>query len=220
MNQYFISVDLGQQNDYSAISVLELRQDKGFVSHLQRLPLGMAYPAQIEEIKVVYNFVKRIDKNPTLIVDFGGVGRAVSDMLTKEGLFHIKFQITGGDTPRVDGDNWSVPKKELIGSLLVALQTGKLKIIETLPDSMTLIKELENFKMKVTKSANLTFEAREGTNDDLVLSVAMAVYVSGLSKATERYVSSPSPRFNNRGFPPRKRPVIGFERKHRGILGW
>jgi len=50
-----------------------------------------------------------------------------------------------------------------------------------MPGSLTYIKEfveeLQNFKLKITKSANDTYEAwRESVHDDLVLSVGMAVW--------------------------------------------
>jgi len=213
MSEYFISVDLGQQNDYTAISVLEKTGERGFVRHLERLPLGMSYPEQVKRIKVIYDNVLKFRARTGLILDFTGVGRAVSDLLTKEGLKHIKLTITGGNEPHIKDDEWHLPKIELISALLVAIQTRQLSISHQLPDSEVLIKELLNFKMKQNaKTSNFTFEAREGLNDDLVLSVAMAAYVSGLGKPSSKQISRPNPGHNNRGFPV-KHPAIGFERR-------
>lgn len=45
-----------------------------------------------------------------------------------------------------------------------------------LDEAETLISELMNFKVTISKAANEKFGAREGTNDDLVLACAMACW--------------------------------------------
>jgi len=71
-----------------------------------------------------------------------------------------------------------VPKKELVASLQVLLQTRRLKVAKTLPEAATLVRELETFRVKVTEAANETFGAwREGQHDDLVLAVALAAWM-------------------------------------------
>ena len=39
-------------------------------------------------------------------------------------------------------------------------------------------KELRDFRVKISKAAHETYEAREGTHDDLVLSLAIALFVA------------------------------------------
>jgi hypothetical protein len=71
-----------------------------------------------------------------------------------------------------------VPKKELVGVLQVLLQARRIKVPPSLPEAQTLVQELLNFRVKVTTSANETFEAgRERDHDDLVLAVATATWV-------------------------------------------
>ena len=71
-----------------------------------------------------------------------------------------------------------MPKKELVASLQVLLQTRRLKVAKTLPEAATLVRELETFRVKVTEAANETFGAwREGQHDDLVLAVALAAWM-------------------------------------------
>ena len=57
---FFVGVDLGQANDYTAICVIEQvseRAEDGSnelryrVGHLERMELGTRYPAQVERIK-------------------------------------------------------------------------------------------------------------------------------------------------------------------------
>lgn len=223
--QFFISVDLGQAADFTAVSVLETRQGSGIVNHLERFPLGLSYVDQVNQIKLIHQFVSRLTNNPTLIVDFTGVGRPISNYLTDAGLRHVKISITGGDQEHRDGDEWRVPKRNLVSSFLIALQTGKLKIASGLLESETLIKELQNFKMKINvKTGHDSYEAwREGVHDDLVLSVAMGVHISGLWKMPDRSVSRPTPRRDI--WPSNHRKAwspAGFDRSGRGgrIAGW
>jgi hypothetical protein len=70
-----------------------------------------------------------------------------------------------------------VPKRDLVSVIQVGLQNKILKIASQLPDAETLIRELQNFTVKITDAANDTYGAwREGTHDDLVLAVALAVW--------------------------------------------
>ena len=71
-----------------------------------------------------------------------------------------------------------VPKKELVGTLQVLLQTRRLQVSRSLPDAAVLVQELENFRAKVTAAKKETLESwREGRHDDLVLAVAMAAWL-------------------------------------------
>ena len=71
-----------------------------------------------------------------------------------------------------------VPKKELVGTLQVLLQTRRLQVSRSLPDAAVLVQELENFRAKVTAAKKETLESwREGRHDDLILAVAMAAWL-------------------------------------------
>jgi hypothetical protein len=58
------------------------------------------------------------------------------------------------------------------------LQSGRLRIGARLPHGATLQKELRDFRIKISKAANETYDAREGAHDDLVLSLAVALFVA------------------------------------------
>ena len=178
-----ISVDLGQATDFTAISVIKREGEELQVIHLERFPLGMAYPEQVKRITDLYKKLKEIYKEvPTLVLDRTGVGRGIVDLLQDVRL--ISITITGGNVVTKDGRNWNVPKRDLIHGLVVQFQTGKIKIVRSLPDAEILIKELLNFKMKVNiTTGHDSYEAwREGIHDDLVLSVAMGAYVESFPK--------------------------------------
>jgi hypothetical protein len=88
------------------------------------------------------------------------------------------IQITGGDAVTYEGGVTRVPKRDLVSAAQVALQTGGLKIASDLPEAQALVRELENFQMKISlDTAHDSYGAwREGAHDDLVLAVALALW--------------------------------------------
>jgi hypothetical protein len=173
-----ISVDLGQSNDFSAISIVELNGITFLVRYLERFPIGTDYTNQVERIAHVLENIRGKGLNPLFVVDRTGVGRAVTDMLVARKEKPIMITITGGNVIKRIGQEWNVPKRELISPLILAFQNKNIRIPQSLPDAGPLTKELLNFKLKVTKTGMDTYEAEKaGMHDDLVLSLAMATFV-------------------------------------------
>ena len=177
MSSYHVGLDLGQAADYTAIAVVEWTPDALKVRHLQRFQLGTVYPVILDEVA---GLMGRIPSEPDLAVDATGVGRPVVDLLRARGLRFDAVTSTGGDTATHDGRDWRVPKRDLVGAVAVALQTGRLKIASGLPDAATLTRELLNFKVTIDpKTAHDSYASwRESDHDDLVLAVALAVWLA------------------------------------------
>jgi Terminase RNaseH-like domain len=185
--QYYLGLDLGQAQDFSAMVVLETpdtappRTYAG--RHLQRWSLGTAYPTVAKEVASLAEALALSRRGTvTLAVDATGVGRPVLDMLRREPMPHIHvipLLITGGDAVTKDKGFWHVPKRDLVGCVQVALQTGRLKIASALPEAATLMQELANFQMKISlTSGHDSYGAwREGTHDDVALAVMCAIWV-------------------------------------------
>jgi hypothetical protein len=178
MQNVVVSVDLGQSNDFSAISIIERENPKYLIRHLERFPIGTDYNDQVERISSVLTNIRNRGIQPLFVVDRTGVGRAVTDMLRARKETPIMITITGGDQIKRNGKEWNVPKRELIAPLILAYQNTEIKVPSSLPESGPLTKELLNFKLKVTATGMDTYEAEKaGMHDDLVLSVAMGVFV-------------------------------------------
>jgi hypothetical protein len=191
--RYFVGLDLGQVSDFTALTVLERplasiedvlarRRPTYSLRHLQRFPLGTPYPSVVQG--VVELLGSRLLSGSTLAVDQTGVGRAVVDMLFdalrgRVACLFYPITITAGHAV-TSGESGSlhVPKKELVGTLQVLLQARRLQVARTLPEAAVLVKELENFRAKVTTARDEAFESwREGQHDDLVLAVALAAWL-------------------------------------------
>jgi hypothetical protein len=195
---YVSGLDLGQASDFTALAVLEkwVSPDPTptgkhvahyDVRHLERFQLGSSYGVITE--RLVQLFAEPPLKRSVLAVDRTGVGRAVVGMIqdARPAASLLPITITAGH--RADRDEnaggWRVPKKDLVGVLQVLLQERRIKVAPRLPEAQTLVKELQNFRVKVTTAANEIYEAwREGQHDDLVLAVGIAAWAAERSSGT------------------------------------
>ena len=187
---FVLAADLGQSTDPTAIAVLQHRKlfdhhvsgrrtqvgELFDVRHLERLPLGLAYPQVVQEIMMLMAR-KPIAGRCELIVDETGVGRAVADIFDTAGLKPTRVSITAGsDQSRHGLRGWHVAKQILISTLDARLHTGELRFAEKLLEAGAMQEELKDFRRKVSTAGRYAYEARVGRHDDLVLAVALALW--------------------------------------------
>lgn len=177
MYSFFLGLDLGQAQDYTALAVLEKQEKEYHVRHLERPKLGTPYPVIVERVRNLMHS-DPLRGRAILVVDATGVGAPIVDMFRKTGLRPVAITITGGNSVSKDGDGYHVPKRDLVTTLQVLFQSGRLKVAAELPEARVLVEELLNFKVKINpKTAHDSYEAwREGIHDDLVLAVALACW--------------------------------------------
>jgi hypothetical protein len=188
MADYYVGLDLGQSQDYTALAVIQKVKTYDpqtgkhdfelHLRHLERYPLRTPYteiadrvrdllrgPPFTENIKEgsggQYGFVKIRPAETELVVDQTGVGIAVTDLLTERGLKFISVTIIGmGQKVHTTGlRKYNVPKADLVGALEVPFHSGKLKIAEDLELWPVLRKELLTFRRKQnTITAHISYE--------------------------------------------------------------
>lgn len=189
---YILGLDLGQTQDFTALAVVERHapaqagaKPEYALRHLRRFPLGTAYTDIVPAVAALR--ISEPLRQAPLVVDQTGVGRAVVDMLRQTASGVLAVTITGGQAvTRADDGSYHVPKKELITALQVVMQGRRLQIARSLPDAATLVRELQQFQVKLTAAANETFGVwRDGQHDDLVLAVALACWWSERMPAFE-----------------------------------
>ena len=180
---YFVGLDLGKVKDYTALAILERHgagKDAVFhARHLQRYALGTPYPAIVVAVAALLDRAPFKGRRPKLAVDETGVGAPVVDLF-RDAKLKARLEpvhITAGASVNYDNGVNYVPKRDLVSVVQVALQTERLKIAGSLPEADTLVREMQNFQVRITEAANDTYGAwREGTHDDLVLAVALALW--------------------------------------------
>jgi hypothetical protein len=168
VSTFFLGLDLGQAQDPTALAAVERLEPFGgsnayyHVRHLERARLGMPYTGIVSRISTL------LDRDPLcgrtrIVVDATGVGAPVVDLLIQARMSPVAVTITAGETVSGDGAAYRVPKRDLVGTLQVLLQSGRLKIADAIPEARLLVQEMLAFRVKITTSAHDTYGAwREG----------------------------------------------------------
>jgi len=190
MGTFHLAVDLGRVRDYTALAVLEVvppppsnemtvQPPALHVRHLERVKKGTTYPRIVELVLRRLAAITTATSKPSLVIDRTGVGVALQDLFEEAGLAPIGITITGGDAITQEGTHIRLPKRELVTSVHVAMQSGRLKFAEDLPELQTLIDELGAFDYTISPTGHDSYgnDWRKNAHDDLVLAVSMAVWV-------------------------------------------
>jgi len=146
---FYIGLDLGQSNDYTALAVVEkvkASEASGggdpdlHLRHLERYPLRTPYPDMVAQVAALVESPQltstHLDRRlgqmvldePDLLVDATGVGRPVVDLFKERGLRYKAITITGGNKATGAASSYGVPKRDLIGALEVPFHSGRLKV--------------------------------------------------------------------------------------------
>jgi hypothetical protein len=187
---FYIGLDLGQRRDHSAIAVVERQDlyrayepavfDKLLVRWLERVPLGTPYPRVVERVREIAQH-RDMAGQCRLVVDGTGVGVPVLEMLQAAKLRCeiTAVTITGGEREsRSGGGRTSVPKRDLIAGVQLALEKGELKIAKQLRETGALVRELMQVRMTAALGTGKVRIGADGAgeHDDLVIALALACW--------------------------------------------
>ncbi len=219
MVKFFVGLDLGQANDYTALAVLERRivekESSYDVRKLERVR-GMPYPDIIDKITQIMRSPALINE-ALLIVDQTGVGQPVVDSFRKARLRPIGIMIHGGDKVTRENSTWRVPKRDLVGVLQVLLQNSRLRVSWKLKLAKILTGEMLNFKVKIDQAtAHDSYSAwREQDHDDLLLAVALAAWMGERHRPRKPFIVPPVASFNTNEID--RMTEAGYGEPHMGI---
>jgi hypothetical protein len=199
VDRYIASMDVGKSIDNSAIAIMhhtiraldqfandlkrgvskQLQEERFHIVHLERLPLGMAYPTQIAHVKALMAREPLVSGNAPLVIDQTGCGAPVADMFAASGLRNMqRVSITAGDQVNgpSNGNEWHVPKGILISTLESRIHSAEFKVAPALSEAGALKEELLDFERHVSDSGRATWGARTGKHDDIVLACSLACW--------------------------------------------
>lgn len=191
-----MGLDLGQANDYTALTVARPDQAEPptyHVGHIERIPLKSRYPDIVRHVAAVAKVLLRPLKNGavpevTLVVDYTGVGKPVLDMFWEAqsgGLIDqdcniVAVTITGGERVTQADGAVRVPKRDLVSVIQRVLQEERMRIPEQHPMAPVLTGELTGFRAVINANGHVSYGAgedwRSAAHDDLVLSLALAIW--------------------------------------------
>jgi hypothetical protein len=175
---YFVGLDLGKEQDFTALAVIEKTTSSLALRHLERYPLGTPYTRVADHVKGLLSTGPLLGAE--LVVDKTGVGTAVTDIFGERGLVYTAVTITskGYKMHGSEAREISVPKSVLVASLEVPFHNGTLKVAKGLTGWDALREELLLFRRKQNKkTAHISYSHwRESDHDDLVLAAALACW--------------------------------------------
>lgn len=201
---YFLGLDLGKSNDYTALCIAQ-RKDLDHkdsiieVNNVVRFPLGTPYTRVASQIGEIIRALPDAivskeewpmnaemprtytDHNYRLIVDATGVGNAVVELLRAQQLKMVEVVITSGvGQVRDEGSRRYVPKVQLISPLRVAFESGRLKVASQIPNWRDVERELMDFDEEINGTGAPSYGNRSANgHDDMVLAMALAVWFAG-----------------------------------------
>lgn len=192
---YYLGVDFGSQQDYTALALVKrnpvvkeshnaagmLIAEKVKVEYqlvyLERMELGTPYTQIVTHIGGILKD-EELRGETTVVADATGVGLPVIQMMREHRIEPlIAIGVHAGNAINEKTGGYSVPKRDLVTSLLVVVQSRRLRVAGDISHRQQLIHEMQSFKMKQTKSNNDTYEAlMEKDHDDLVNALAYAIW--------------------------------------------
>lgn len=206
--RFIVGLDVGQLTDPTALAIAEREmilyhgrlEPRFLIRRLERVPLGTPYPQMVRDVRAILD---SLHAPYAFVIDATGVGRPIVDLFRElpaamamvryapgqvpmppASYFPIALTLTHGEVAtkvpdRID--EWHVPKRDVILQLQVATQQERIRVARSLPDAALFVKEVQNFRWKVTKDGNDTYGAwRDGEHDDLLLAVAVACWWGSL----------------------------------------
>ena len=155
-----LGTDLAKHSDFTVC--LALCQKCGRIKSIERFN-DLDWPTQKKLIKNVYIDNKNRSPQTTMVIDSTGIGDVIYDDLKSEGVnvFPFKFNNTS--------------KQHIINNLRLMIMEGRVKWNRNLRNAEILKLELECYETQSTRTGLITYNARNGMNDDTVIALALAV---------------------------------------------
>lgn len=172
--EFVVGLDLGQSNDFSAIAAVE-RLPNGYAVPLLARTRGRPYPEIVGRVADLMA-MPPLAGQAELVIDGTGIGRPVLDIFRASGLDPRTITITGGAKAQGSLRHARVPRRDLINSVLLAMQAGHIVIAQDQTHAATLAHELAELRLKVTASGHDRYEPRKGGHDDMIVALGMAVW--------------------------------------------
>ena len=149
--QYVMGVDWGQQNDFTAIAILDVAT-KAMV-HLDRFN-QIDYNVQRQRLIALYERFKPSQ----IIAEANSIGLPNIQALQREGLPLTPFNTT------------NATKMAAVDALALAFERSDIQIL----NDPVLVNELQAYEMQKTATGLRKFSAPDGMHDDTVIALALA----------------------------------------------
>jgi phage FluMu gp28-like protein len=157
---YTAGVDLGQKRDFSVIAVVLKQGQKISLVYLKQFRLGTEYGTVIGYLRLLNERLKDLRR---ILIDQTGVGEVFVEDVVRAGLKNARGIMLSG------------PKKQdVMNYLKQSMEDGRLLY----PFDREFINEMNGERFQVMETGQIKFYHPEGTHDDRLWALALAVYES------------------------------------------
>ena len=164
---FYVGVDLGKQQDYSVVAVVQKFGNIVKLVHIHRFPLNMEYASVIGYVKSLQD---RWHTIRDVYADITGVGGYIVEDMAHSGITNVT------------GVTFTVQSKEDMATVLREKMKLKEFLIPYEPvrkrQDIDLCAELNIEKYELMKTGHIRFSHPEGSHDDVFWAVALAVYAA------------------------------------------
>jgi phage FluMu gp28-like protein len=159
---YWAGLDLGKKNDHSVLALVQKDGDIFRLVGLKIFPLGTDYTGEAGVVGFVRVLTEKLQTIHKILIDQTGVGESVVEEARKS-------------LPRAEGVVLSAPVKQNIMNYLKVLMQEKRLLI---PYQLELANELNVERFQLTKGGGIQFSHPDGTHDDRLWAIALAVFAT------------------------------------------
>ncbi len=157
---YVAGVDLGKKGDFSVIAVAQKRGQEVYLVYLKQFRLGTEYGSVMGYLRLLNERLKDLRR---ILIDQTGVGEVFVEDVVRAGLKNARGIMLMG------------PKKqEVMVYLRQLMEHGRLHI----PFDRDLMNEMNVERFEVMETGQVKFSHPDGTHDDRLWALALAVYDS------------------------------------------
>lgn len=183
---YVAGVDLGKENDYTALVLMRVRRTEPMAKRYYEVVHGQRWRLQTPYTKIAEDLDRmlrspRLTAGCALVLDETGVGGAVADIVRQyrscAGVtIHGGYRVARDPDP--ERERYRVPKGDLIGVAVRVLQEKRIAIAQ-LPDLPEFERELREFTRRPNPRGADEYGPlvqREGNHDDYVFGLGIALW--------------------------------------------
>ncbi len=158
---YVAGCDLGKKHDFTVVAVVEKRGQELNLVYLKRFPLGTEYNSVVGFLRLLNERLRDLRR---ILIDQTGVGETfVEDVVVRAGLKNARGEVLT-----------LTKKQDILSYLKHSMEDGRLHI----PFDRELMNEMNLERFELTETGQVKFSHPQGTHDDRLWALALAVYVS------------------------------------------
>jgi len=166
--EYFAGLDLGKLQDHSAIAIIRREAETLKLVYTREFPLGTSYTEVIATTaRANQQFHLR-----KLLTDQTGIGEPILEALQQQGI------AAEGATLTQD------MKTEILTNLKLAMEQNRL----ALPYDKRLCEQINDQQYAYSGNGKLTFSHPQGTHDDQLWALSLAVYASRNAQTPQLWI--------------------------------